>query len=51
MSAIKATNSELIAAYDPNDSVGIIDSHFPNASFSQSLNALISFVDKLKGGH
>ena len=47
--AIKATNSELIAAYDPNDSVGIIDSYFPNASFSQSLNALTVLWINLEG--
>lgn len=33
MKAIKDTNNELVAALDPNDSVGIIDSYFPNADF------------------
>ena len=33
MKAIKDTNNELIAAVDPNDLVGIIDSYFPEASF------------------
>ena len=33
MEAIKSTNNNLVAALDPNDSVGIIDSYFPNASF------------------
>jgi UDP-N-acetyl-2-amino-2-deoxyglucuronate dehydrogenase len=33
MQAIKATGNDLVAALDPNDSVGIIDSHFPNAEF------------------
>lgn len=33
MRAIKDTGGQLLAAYDPNDSVGVIDSHFPNASF------------------
>ncbi|HEY9114166.1 MAG TPA: Gfo/Idh/MocA family oxidoreductase [Bacteroidales bacterium] len=33
MKAIKETNNNLIAALDPFDSVGIIDSYFPNADF------------------
>ena len=36
MKAIKDTHNELIAAYDISDSVGIIDSYFPNASFFTS---------------
>ena len=33
MKAIKETNNNLLACYDINDSVGIIDSYFPYASF------------------
>lgn len=33
MKAIKDTGNSLVAAFDPNDSVGIIDSYFPEASF------------------
>lgn len=33
MRAIKDTDNQLLAAYDPFDSVGIIDSFFPNTSF------------------
>jgi UDP-N-acetyl-2-amino-2-deoxyglucuronate dehydrogenase len=33
MKAIKETGNNLLAAFDPNDSVGIIDSYFPDASF------------------
>lgn len=33
LEAIKKTGSRLVAAVDPNDSVGIIDSFFPEASF------------------
>lgn len=33
MKAIKDTGNELVAAMDVNDSVGIIDSHFPDAQF------------------
>ena len=31
--AIKDTGGALVAALDPNDSVGIIDSYFPDADF------------------
>ena len=33
MQAIKATGNMLVAAYDPNDSIGIMDSYFPEADF------------------
>jgi UDP-N-acetyl-2-amino-2-deoxyglucuronate dehydrogenase len=33
MKAIKETNNELVAAYDPYDGIGIIDSYFQNAYF------------------
>lgn len=33
MKAIRETGNLLIAAMDPNDSVGVIDSHFPQAAF------------------
>ena len=33
LKAIKETGNDLISAYDKNDSVGIIDSYFPRASF------------------
>lgn len=33
MRAIKDTGSELVAALDKNDSVGVLDSYFPDASF------------------
>ena len=33
MKAIRDTGNELVAAIDVNDSVGIIDSHFPDAQF------------------
>lgn len=31
--AIKETGGQLVAAFDPSDSVGIMDSHFPDARF------------------
>ena len=33
MKAIRDTGNELVVAMDVNDSVGIIDSHFPEAQF------------------
>ncbi len=48
MQAIKATNSNLVAALDPNDSVGIIDSYFPEADFFTEFERFDRHVDKLR---
>ena len=48
MKAIKDTNNNLIAALDRCDSVGIIDSHFPEASFFTEFERFDRFVDKLR---
>lgn len=45
MQAIKATGNVLVAAFDPNDSVGIIDSHFPNADFFTEFERFDRHVD------
>ena len=42
--AIRDTGNHLIAAYDKFDSVGIMDSFFPEASFSRRWNCLIVIV-------
>lgn len=47
MKAIKDTGNELLAAFDPNDSVGIIDSHFPDADFFTEFERFDRHVDKL----
>lgn len=47
MKAIKETGNELIAAYDPNDSVGIIDSYFPEANFFTEFERFDRHIDKL----
>lgn len=47
MQAIKATGNNLVAAYDPNDSVGIIDSHFPDADFFTEFERFDRHVDKM----
>ncbi|SEG56661.1 UDP-N-acetyl-2-amino-2-deoxyglucuronate dehydrogenase [Halopseudomonas aestusnigri] len=48
MQAIKATGNELVAALDPNDSVGIIDSHFPDADFFTEFERFDRHLDRLR---
>lgn len=48
MQAIKATGNNLVAALDINDSVGIIDSHFPSAEFFTEFERFDRFVDKIR---
>ncbi len=48
MKAIKDTNNVLLAAYDKNDSVGIIDSHFPTADFFVEFERFDRHIEKLK---
>lgn len=47
MKAIAETNGTLVTAYDVNDSVGIIDSHFPDARFFVEFERFDRHVDKL----
>ncbi len=53
LKAIKETGNNLVAAYDKNDSVGIIDSYFPRASFftEQELFDRHNNHVKATGGH
>lgn len=48
MKAIKDTGNNLVVAMDPNDSVGIIDSHFPDADFFTEFERFDRHVDKLR---
>ena len=48
MKAIKATGNDLVAGLDVNDSVGIIDSHFPDADFFTEFERFDRHVDKLR---
>ncbi|WP_035588033.1 Gfo/Idh/MocA family oxidoreductase [Hippea jasoniae] len=48
MKAIKDTGNNLLAAVDPNDSVGIIDSYFPEAHFFTEFERFDRHVDKLR---
>lgn len=48
MKAIKETGNNLIAALDPFDSVGIIDSYFPQADFFTEFERFDRHIDKLR---
>ncbi len=48
MKAIRDTGHQLVAAYDKNDSVGIIDSYFPQADFFTEFERFDRHLDKLK---
>ena len=48
MRAIKDTGSTLLAAMDNNDSVGIIDSYFPDAAFFTEFERFDRHMEKLK---
>lgn len=48
MGAIRDTGNDLVAAIDPNDSVGIIDSYFPDADFFTEFERFDRHVDKLR---
>lgn len=48
MKAIRETGHRLIAAYDVNDSVGVIDSHFPEADFFVEFERFDRHLEKKK---
>jgi UDP-N-acetyl-2-amino-2-deoxyglucuronate dehydrogenase len=48
MKAIHVVGGDLKVAYDPNDSVGILDSHFPDAHFFTEFERFDRHVDKLR---
>jgi len=48
MKAIEETGNMLVAALDPMDSVGIIDSYFPNADFFIEPERFDRHLDKLR---
>ena len=45
LKAIKDTNNELVASYDVADSVGILDSYFPNAKFFTDESKIVRFIE------
>jgi len=48
LKAIRDTGNRLLAAYDPTDSVGILDSYFPEADFFTEFERFDRHVEKLK---
>ncbi len=48
MKAIKDTGNNLLAALDKHDSVGILDSYFPNADFFIEFERFDRHIEKLK---
>jgi len=48
MKAIKDTGNQLIAAYDPYDGVGIMDSYFPKTHFFTEFERFDRHIEKLK---
>jgi len=48
MKAIAETGNELAAALDPSDSVGILDSFFPNSAFFTEFERFDRHIDKLR---
>jgi UDP-N-acetyl-2-amino-2-deoxyglucuronate dehydrogenase len=48
LKAIKDTGNNLIAALDPFDSVGILDSYFPRADFFVEFERFDRHIEKLK---
>ena len=53
MRAISESGNDLVVAYDPSDSVGVLDSYFPNAHFFTEFERFDRHVDKLqrRGGN
>ncbi len=45
LKAIKETGNELIAALDPSDSVGVLDSYFPDAAFFTQFERFDRFLE------
>lgn len=48
MKAVKDTGNVLMAAYDKFDSVGVMDSHFPDADFFTEFERFDRHIEKLK---
>ncbi len=48
LKAIKDTGNELIASFDPHDSVGILDSYFPATKFFTEFERFERYVEKLR---
>jgi UDP-N-acetyl-2-amino-2-deoxyglucuronate dehydrogenase len=48
MKAIHDTGNRLVAAIDPNDSVGVLDRYFPNARFFTEIERFDRFLERVR---
>jgi UDP-N-acetyl-2-amino-2-deoxyglucuronate dehydrogenase len=48
LKAMRDTGSRLLAAYDPNDSVGVLDSYFPESDFFTEFERFDRHLEKLR---
>ncbi|MBW8302890.1 MAG: Gfo/Idh/MocA family oxidoreductase [Brevundimonas sp.] len=48
MKAIADTGNRLVAAFDPNDSIGVIDAYAPEAAFFTEFERFESYVQRLR---
>jgi UDP-N-acetyl-2-amino-2-deoxyglucuronate dehydrogenase len=48
LKAIKETGNQLIAASDPNDSVGVLDQYFPQAKFFTEIERFDRYLEKAR---
>ncbi len=48
MKAIKNSGNNLLASYDPNDSIGILDSYFPESDFFTEFERFDRHLEKIK---
>ncbi len=48
LKAIKESGHNLVAAFDPNDAVGVLDSYFPNAAFFTEFERFDRHLEKQK---
>ncbi|MHC2070799.1 Gfo/Idh/MocA family oxidoreductase [Bremerella sp. T1] len=48
LAAIKAVGGKLLAAVDPHDSVGVLDSYFPQARFFTEIERFDRYLEKLR---
>lgn len=51
MAAIKAVGGDLIAALDPHDSVGVLDSYFPNCRYFSEFERFDRFCELFRHRH
>lgn len=51
MAAIKHVGGDLIAALDPHDSVGVLDSYFPNCRYFSEFERFDRFCELYRHGH